>query len=57
MAFSKKELDILESALGMYRAKLKKLMKDSAAIKAGEADIKKTFLEAESLSGKLQRGI
>jgi len=53
MEFSKEEIDILNIGLGMYRKKMSKLLKDSVALKAGEKEMKKTFLMAEKLADRL----
>lgn len=55
MEFNKKELEIVQIGVEMYKAKLKKMLKDSVALKAGEKEVKIIFLETERLIEKVSK--
>ena len=53
MKISPKESEIMTIALGLYMTKIKKMLKDSEALKAGDKDIKRSYLDASALLEKL----
>lgn len=57
MTFTPKELEIISLGLELYKAKLKKVMKDTDAVKAGEKDVKQTFFETERIIQKVNQDL
>lgn len=53
MDFSKEELQIVHIGLDMYKAKLKKMLKDSGTLKVGEKEVKQKFLKTDVLIGRI----
>lgn len=55
MEFTKKELEAISQGLELYKVRLKKLLRDSQQVGAGEKEIKMAFLQTETLINKIQQ--
>lgn len=53
MNIPSKELKLIRRGLDLYKAKLKKAMKQTEEVGAGEKDVKSVFLETEALISRI----
>ncbi len=55
MTFTKEDLKIIALGLAMYKAKVKKALKQAEELQAGEKEVKSTFLKTETLINRINQ--
>lgn len=53
MTFQPDELKLILMGLAMYKNRVKKLLKNTEEVKAGEKEVKKTFIDTEALINRI----